>query len=193
MKKPIDCYPFENYSKWMSDNIGLGQFLTYNTPEAKFEKQPLIDISGDYVLVSRARIDNRDELYRIFGFQEKELFKIPDSYFIMEAFKKWGKDCVHYLLGDWAFAIWDKGKKELFIARDHHGNTGLYYYSSSSTFVFSSNMRSLLELDQVPKKENELFLTKLLVIWKRKGEETAYENIYRLPPAHHLTISSKKF
>jgi asparagine synthase (glutamine-hydrolysing) len=193
MKYPIKQWGPENSSNWLNENIGLGQLLSYNTPEAKFEKLPLTDLSGNLILVSRARIDNRDELSKIFGFPANELSTIPDSRFIMEAFKKWGKECVDHLLGDWAFAIWDKQKKELFVARDHHGNTGLFYYHSNNMFVFSSSIKSLLALKEIPKEINELFVTKVLVSWPRDGEETAYKNIYRLPPAHHLTISAEKF
>ncbi len=193
MKDPINHWGPECSSNWIHENMGLGQLLSYNTPEAKFEKLPLTDKSGNFILVSRARIDNRDELSKTFGFATNELASTPDSCFIMEAFKKWGEECVHHLLGDWAFAIWNKKNKELFVARDHHGNTGLYYYYSGNMFVFSSSIKSLLALKEIPNEINELFVTKVLTSWPHDGEETAYKNIYRLPPAHHLSISKEKF
>mgnify|MGYP000865119451 CR=1 FL=1 len=193
MKAPISQWGPEVSSAWIEGNTGLGHLLSYNTPEALHEKQPLTDTSGRYVLVSRARIDNRDELKNELGIPGNEMATTPDSVFILAAFKKWGKDCVHHLLGDWAFAIYDKMKQELFIARDHHGNTGLFWFRSSDVFVFGSSIKSLLANGDVSKEINDLFVTKILVSWPPLGHETAYSRIFRLPPAHYLLISKESF
>lgn len=193
MKAPIRKWGPEASSSWIEGNTGLGHLLSYNTPEALHEKQPLTDASGRYVLVARARIDNRDELQKILGIPGNEMATTPDSVFILAAFKKWGKDCVHHLLGDWAFAVYDKMKQELFLARDHHGNTGLFYFRSSNVFVFGSSIKSLLAIPDVSKEINELFVTKILVSWPLLGHETAYSRIFRLPPAHFLLISKESF
>lgn len=192
MKKAIEHLPFEGYSEWENEQIGFGHFLSYNTPEAVYEKQPLVDYSDRYILVARARIDNRNDLNNFFGFSANELATIPDSRFILEAYITWGNNCVDYILGDWAFAIWDKQKKELFVARDHHGNTGLFYYHSARRFYFASSVKSLLALPEIPITINELFVAKVLSSIPRDGEETAYKNIFRLPPAHFLTVSEEK-
>ena len=193
MKASIRLWGPEASSSWIEGNTGLGHLLSYNTPEALYEKQPLTDTSGRYVLVSRARIDNRDELQTEFAIPGNEMATTPDSFFILAAFKKWGRDCVHHLLGDWAFAIWDKMKQELFIARDHHGNTGLFYFRSPDVFVFGSSIKSLLANGNVSKEINELYITKILVSWPPLGHETAYSQIFRLPPAHFLLISKESF
>jgi asparagine synthase (glutamine-hydrolysing) len=193
MKIPITQWGPEASGNWIKRNVGLGQLLSYNTPEARFEKLPFADPSDRYVMVSRARIDNREELQRQFNVPDNEMASTPDSFFIIESFRKWGKNCVDYLVGDWAFAIWDQQKKELFLARDHHGNTGLFYYQSSGIFVFSSSLRSLLVHKAVTAEINELFVTKILVSWPPLGHETAYNNICRLPPAHYLLISEETF
>ena len=191
MKTPIAQWGPEASGNWIKRNVGLGQLLSYNTPEARHEKLPCTDSSDRYVIVSRARIDNRDELQRVFGVPEKEMASTPDSFFIIESFKKWGKNCVDHLLGDWAFAIWNQLKRELFLARDHHGNTGLFYYRSSGVFVFSSSIRSILAHKAVTVEINDLFVTKILVSWSTLGNETAYNNIFRLPPAHYLQVSEE--
>ena len=193
MKIPIAKWGPEASGNWIKRNIGLGQLLSYNTPESRYEKLPFTDVSDRYVMVSRARIDNREELQRVFNVLENEIASTPDSFFILESFKKWGKNCVDHLLGDWAFAIWDQLKRELFLARDHHGNTGLFYYKTSNVFIFSSSLGSLLEHKTVPVEINELFVTKILVSWAPLGHETAYNNIFRLPPAHYLLISEETF
>jgi asparagine synthase (glutamine-hydrolysing) len=193
MKIPIAQWGTEASGNWVKKNVGLGQLLSYNTPEARYEKLPFTDASDRYIMVSRARIDNREVLQCIFGVPEKEMSSTPDSFFILESFKKWGKNCVDHLLGDWAFAIWDQLKRELFLARDHHGNTGLFYYKSSNVFIFSSSLRSLLAHKAVPVEINELFVTKILVSWSPLGHETAYSNINRLPPAHYLVVSEETF
>lgn len=186
---PIGHFGPDGSASRIEENAGLGYLLSFNTPEARYEKQPLTDISGRYVLISRARIDNRDELQKVFDIPHREMATTPDSFFIMEAFLKWGKACVDYLLGDWAFAVWDRAGKELFVARDHHGNTGLVYYRSQDVFIFSSSIKSLLNCSLVSRDINEMFLVKILLSWNPNGGETAYRNIHRLPPSHYLSVS----
>lgn len=139
-------------------------------------------------LLTSSRLDNKVELGRLLNLSEKE----PDTIFIAAAYRRWGKNCVDYLTGDWIFFLYDKNIRELFLARDHFGNTGLFYYHNDGFLVFSSDIRQLLALKKIPKRLNELFVVKTLVAWPRAGEETAYEGIFRLPPAHYLEVKDQK-
>ena len=156
--------------------------------DTEFQKAnfPLYSDSNINLIVS-SRIDNKADLGRILNLSEKE----PDCCFIAAAYHKWGKKCVDHLTGDWIFVLYDKITQELFLAKDHFGNTGLFYYKSDRFFAFSSDIRYLLLQNQVPKRVNELFVTKTLVAWPKEGTETAYEGIFRLPPAHYLEVKNR--
>ncbi|MCP5052922.1 MAG: asparagine synthetase B, partial [bacterium] len=141
---------------WNEGAIGLGHLMLRNTPESLHESLPMKSRCERYVITSHARIDNREELLKAFDIPAPEHPRTPDSALILEAYQKWGEECVHRLLGDWAFALWDKRERKLFIARDHHGVSGLYYYHGPQFFAFSPGLSGLLALPGVPRRLNEL-------------------------------------
>jgi asparagine synthase (glutamine-hydrolysing) len=94
------------------------------------------------------------------------------------------------VLGDWVCAIWDARQRRLFIARDHYGSTGLYYYHSPTLFAFASCLKGLFALSQVPRRLNGLRVVQVIVSWPEHGAPTAYEEICRLPPAHTLAVTA---
>ena len=192
MKKAMDFWGPDGEGLWIEDTCGLGNLLYYNTPEALYEKLPVTDISGNLVMTAGARIDNREKLFRIFDISLGRRLTMPDSALMLMAYEKWGDACSDHLVGDWALAIWDRRERKLFLARDHHGITALYYYKGDGFFVFSSSLKGILCLPQVPKKINEYKIAQLLVNWNEGGPTTCYLDIMRLPPAHTLTVKDGK-
>ncbi len=174
-----------------SGPVGLGQLMLYNTPEAHLEQLPRQTASG-LLLTAEARIDNRAELCQMFNIPQPERAQTTDSELIELAYDKWGEDCPDYLLGDWSFAIWNPQTHRLFVARDHQGNTSVYYFQDAQRFIFASSREALLALG-VPRHLNELYLAQVLISWSAyHGERTIDLDIYRLPPAHTMTITPKK-
>jgi len=147
------------------------------------------------VITADARIDNRDELIESLRLQNLPVEKITDSDLILAAYQHWGEDCPNYLLGDFAFVIWDQHKQQLFCARDHFGVKPFYYYSSETAcsekaFVFASEMKGIFCHPEVPKMLNETRIADYLVPMFHDTRITSYQHIFRLPPAHYLTLSA---
>ncbi len=92
------------------------------------------------VITADARIDNRNELSKLLGVEDHD--NIPDTYFILRAYEKWKEKCPEYLLGDFAFVIWDPNDETLFCARDHMGVKPFYYYLSDNLFVCASELKA---------------------------------------------------
>lgn len=184
---------------WQDGPIGLGHLLLHNTPQANGESLPLRDPASGVVLTAHARIDNREELigelqitnYEL-GIRKGESSAIPDGALMLQAYLHWGEDCVHHLVGDWAFAAWDPHRRTLFIARDPCGISSLYTYRSSRCFAFASCIKALLALPEVPQRPNLFRIAQVLTSWPGDGIQTAYEEIYQLPPAHTLTVTPEK-
>ncbi|MFO7658951.1 MAG: asparagine synthase-related protein [Bacteroidales bacterium] len=109
-----------------------------------------------------------------------------DTACILHAYRKWGHGCVNYIEGDFAFAIWDSKKRELFCARDPVGIRPFYYSQQGQGFVFASELRfvSAAMADGVHLSDG--FLLDSLVTVVSEKHETAFDNIFRLPPAHRL-------
>ena len=179
---------------WFEKNIGFGNCMFYTTPESVGEILPYIDKDNGLVITADARIDAREELAKKLGLSQRLKEGISDSQLILAAYSKWQTKCIHYLLGDFAFLIWDKKQQQLFCARDHLGVKPFYYHVSEHIFVAGSEVRTILNVPQVPKRINEARIADYLVEQLEGINKTStfYESISRLPPAHTLLISKEK-
>lgn len=179
-------------SVWHDGPCGLGQLLLYNTPEALHERLPRAVDGGRLAITAEARLDNRDDLCDRFGISPPERPQTPDSDLILHAYETWGEDCPDHLLGDWSFAIWNPTERRLFLARDHHGNTALFYHHDAHRFAFASSRKALLALG-VSRRLNELYLAQVLVSWTAYHAAATIDlDISCLPPAHAMTITSER-
>ncbi len=178
---------------WCEGEVGFGHRLLWTTPESLLEVQPLANSNGNCILTADARIDNRDELIATLELVESPV-KITDSDLILAAYQRWGKDCPEYLVGDFAFAIWDTSEQQLFCARDHLGiKPFYYYYQPGKIFLLASEMKAFFCLPQVPQRINEVRLGDFITLMLEDKVITSYENVFRLPPAHSLIINQNKF
>ena len=115
-------------------------------------KQPMVDQTNGNVLIFNGEIYNfnqiRTELKNI-GYK---FFTNGDTEVVLNAYKKWGIDCLKKFEGMFAFAIWDNVKKHLFIARDKFGEKPFFYtFSKKYGFLFSSEIKSFLGVNEIKK------------------------------------------
>jgi asparagine synthase (glutamine-hydrolysing) len=179
---------------WQQDFIGLGHQMRWSTPEALAETLPFINQRQDLVITADARIDNREELLMAFGLtQLSQEQLISDSELILAAYDRWGEDCPQHLLGDFAFAIWDVRRQQLFCARDHFGVRAFYYHKTANCFAFASEIKALLCLDHIPCRVNPLRVSDYVAVYFEDVESTFYHDIFRLAPAHSLVVTPHEF
>jgi asparagine synthase (glutamine-hydrolysing) len=176
---------------WIGESAGLGQVLLRSTPEACHETMPLWDDDRQTVLVAAARLDNRDELCDAFGIPSSERPTTPDGQLVQRAFQRWGESSPQHLLGDWSFAAWKPRERRLFVARDHIGVTGLFYYFQPPFFAFASGLEALLALPEIPHRLDEFHFARYLAIVPGDHDHTAWENVRTLLPAHSLVVTSE--
>lgn len=175
---------------WVESSVGFGHRMLWTTPESLLEKLPFTDSTGELVITSDARIDNREELINILQFNNCPSEKITDSQLILAAYKKWGNSCPEHLLGDFAFVIWDQRNQSLFCARDHFGiKPFYYYYKEGKTFVFGSEIKALFSFNQIPRRLNEVRIGDFLALMMEDRTITSYQDVLRLPPAHTMVIN----
>jgi len=112
-----------------------------------------------------------------------------DTETIVHLYEQYGKACVDYLRGMFAFAIWDAKKKLLFIARDRLGIKPLYYMRSGNRFVFASEIKVLLAHPDTRPAIQHAALPEYLAFGYLSGAETLYHGIYKLMPGHWMELS----
>jgi asparagine synthase (glutamine-hydrolysing) len=173
------------------DTVGLGHCLMRVNNEDMFEAQPLRDSEANLTLVADCRIDNREELAEAFGLSAANTRDMPDSAFILRAYKKWGEECAEHVIGDFAFAIWDARAKRLVLGRDHMGQRGVYYHHGDNFLAFASEIKGLWALPDVPRVLSEAMLGKMLIKDRSRARGgTLYQGIAAVPCAASLTIGA---
>lgn len=169
-------------------SLGLAFCAFHDTPESRLETQPVWSHERRFLLVFDGRLDNRQQLYEQIGW-DRPLSSLGDGAIVLAAYRKWHNDCVHRLLGDFAFAVWDKIEGKLFCARDRFGAKPLYYFIDGEVFVFASEIGALRAIPVVPLRINEQRVGDFFSGVVLDHTTTFYANISRLAPAHFLEVS----
>jgi asparagine synthase (glutamine-hydrolysing) len=111
-----------------------------------------------------------------------------DTETILHAFEEYGSDCVQHLRGMFAFAIWNRKTKKLFIVRDRLGIKPLYYQLTPERLLFGSEIKVILAHAGARPEFNGATLPEYLAFGYLSGEETFYTGIRKLLPGHTMTI-----
>lgn len=174
---------------YINGSIGLGHRRLSIIDLSEAGRQPMFSDDKRLAIVFNGEIynflDYRDDLQkRGHTFHSK-----TDTEVIIYLYREYGEKCLQYLRGMFAFAIWDEQKQQLFLARDRLGQKPLYYYCDGGRFVFSSELKGLLEDPTIPKEINYEALYDYLMYLYIPSPKTIYKNIYKLPPAHYMVCS----
>lgn len=168
--------------------LALGHCLMRVNREDIHEAQPII--ARDAMLVADLRLDNREELAAALGIAGADLAMLPDSEVLLAAWRRWGDDCARHLLGDFAFAIWDRAKGTLLLGRDHMGQRVIHYHLGDGFLAFATELAGLFAADDVPRQLNEDELARrLLMSTERTEGELIYAHINVLPGGTSLALT----
>jgi asparagine synthase (glutamine-hydrolysing) len=141
---------------WIEENTAFGHRRLSIIDLSSAANQPFIDHSGRYIIVFNGEIYNYQEVKE--QVPDYPFVTTSDTEVLIAAFARWGKGCLKYLRGMYAFVIWDRRDHEVFMARDPMGVKPLYYYHSAGTLLFASEIRALLASGLVKKELNEAAL-----------------------------------
>lgn len=116
-----------------------------------------------------------------------------DTEVIMAAYDMWGAECVKKFNGMWAFCIYDKQTDMFFLSRDRFGIKPLYYFSNGETFVFSSEVKSILEHPAVLAIPNKLYIDEYVAGRAMEHlRETSFKNIYRFAFSSYAQVTRQE-
>ncbi len=116
-----------------------------------------------------------------------------DTEVVLAAYVQWGEACLRRFNGMWAFAIWDRQERTLFLARDRFGIKPLYYLATSRRFAFASEMKAFLALDDYrPMLNDGLVPAMLQSSYSLEGttDDTLMAGVKRLPAGHTLRVTA---
>jgi asparagine synthase (glutamine-hydrolysing) len=176
---------------WMDERAALAHRMLHTTAESLIEVQPVVRQREGLTLVADARIDNRDELTAILGIPRDT--RPSDSEIIAAAYLRWGPECVHRLVGDFAFAIWNARYQTLFCARDPMGVKPLYFARPGRAFAFASEIKALFTIPDVDAAIDAEQVALFLGWSQDDPSRTIYKSVMRLPAGHTLLVSAERF
>ena len=171
---------------YISNRVGLGH-RRLSIIDIEGGKQPMSNEDGSLWIIFNGEIYNFNDLKK--ELENRHVFKTKsDTEVILHLYEEKAENCVKYLRGMFAFAIYDKPNQKLFISRDHLGQKPLYYYHDRDTFAFASEIKSLLtmknNLREIDCKALYEYLTARIITSPR----SMFHKIKKLHPGHFLVF-----
>ena len=170
---------------FVESNIGLGH-RRLSIIDLEGGAQPIGNEDGQMQIVFNGEIYNFIELR-----QELEAFghkfrTRSDTEVIVHGYEQWGTNCVSHFNGIFAFAIWDKISRQLFLARDHLGVKPLYYIQLKNQMLFASEIKSILQNEEFQREVDLTSLGQLFTFRYVPSPNTLFKGIKKIPPAHWM-------
>ncbi|MDQ2804633.1 MAG: asparagine synthase (glutamine-hydrolyzing), partial [Pseudomonadota bacterium] len=151
--------------------------------------QPMYNEDGSVVVVFNGMIYNFQDLVPELRTLGHDVRTSCDTETIIHAWESWGPECLAHLDGMFAFALWDRRRRTLFLARDRLGKKPLYYATlPDGRFVFGSEMAALAEVPALPRQLSATAVEDFFAFGYVPDPATIYQGIARLPAAHYLLL-----
>jgi asparagine synthase (glutamine-hydrolysing) len=150
--------------------------------------QPISNEDGSLWVVFNGEIYNHLALREQLIARGHHYCTHSDTETILHLFEEYGADCVQHLRGMFAFAIWNRNTKTLFIARDRLGIKPLYYKLTPERLLFGSEIKAVLAHGGIRPEFNRTALPEYLAFGYLSGEESFYNGIKKLMPGHTMTF-----
>ena len=151
-------------------------------------RQPMASPSGRFLISFNGEIYNFRELIREMGIDPHSLRTSSDTEILLLAWERWGSSCLERLVGQWAFALYDREERRLWLVRDRFGEKPIYYHRCPEALTFASTIRSLLKAPWIPREIDADRLAEYLTLRYVVSPGTVLREVMKIPPGHLLTL-----
>jgi asparagine synthase (glutamine-hydrolysing) len=174
--------------EWSDGTCALGHRRLAIIDLSEAGRQPMGNEGGTIQVTFNGEIYNFVALRRELRGLGHRFRTRTDTEVIVHAYERWGTRCVERLRGMFAFAVWDRRRRRLFLARDRVGKKPLFYTRQADRFLFASELQGLLVDPAVPREVDFAALDAYLSYGYIPAPATAFLGVAKLPPAHWLTL-----
>jgi asparagine synthase (glutamine-hydrolysing) len=176
---------------YFGDGVALGHLRLAIIDLSDGGVQPFPSADGSLQLLHNGEIYNYRELRAELEAKGHSFRTRTDTEVLLAAYQEWGERCVERFNGMWAFAIWDERRRSLFCSRDRFGVKPFYYRNAGGRFVFASELKAFRRAGS-PLAPNERVIHDFLAHASLDHtEETFFDGILRLLPAHSLSFGAE--
>jgi asparagine synthase (glutamine-hydrolysing) len=176
---------------FVENGLGLG-FRRLSIIDLTGGHQPMSNEDQTVTVVFNGEIYNFVELRTDLQHQGHTFRTSSDTEVIVHGFEAWDDDVVHHLNGMFAFAVWDRRRRKLLLARDRLGIKPLFYALKSDTLAFASEIKSLLLLPGFDQAVSDRGVFEYFSHHFIPGSGTIYQNIQKLKPGALLTVADRQ-
>lgn len=179
-------------SGYLTDKgFGMG-FRRLSIIDLRDGHQPLSNENKTIWIVFNGEIYNYKQLREMLVKKGHQFRTQSDTEVIVHLYEDYGRNCVRYLRGMFAFVVWDKEKRRLFASRDFFGIKPFYYYHDNEKIVFGSEIKSILAAGGIKREVSPESLLNFLTFQYVPEPNTMFQGIYKLPPAHWMQVSNNR-
>jgi asparagine synthase (glutamine-hydrolysing) len=168
--------------------VGLGHRRLAIIDLSPAGKQPMATDDARLVMIYNGEIYNFRELRVELEALGCQFRSRTDSEVLLKAYQQWGEGCLERFNGMFAFAILDRQRRELFLARDRYGIKPLYYWNNGSTLLFGSEVKSFMEQPSFSKRLNLPGLMEYLTFQNFFTDQTLLEGVRLLPAGSFMKV-----
>jgi len=176
---------------YINKNIGLGH-KRLSIIDIATGHQPMTNKDQTIWIVYNGEVYNFIELRKDLVKKGYKFKTKSDTEVVLNLYQAYGEKCLEKLNGMFAFVIWDSKKNQLFAARDRLGIKPFYYFFDEKSFVFASEIKSILQDKNIKAQPNNKAINDYLTFQFCLGEKTFFQGIKKLLPGHYLVIKNNK-
>jgi len=153
--------------------------------------QPIHNEDGSIWVIYNGEIFNYPEIRRDLETRGHQFYTQSDTEVLVHLYEDCGPNFFKYLNGQFAFALWDKSKKQLLLGRDRLGIRPLFYYHGKGRLAFSSEIKALFADSRIPRTIDFQTLSDIFTCWAPLGGLTPFQKIYQILPGHYALFSKE--
>src|SRR6266850_2007192 len=168
------------------DRLTLGHRRLAILDLSETGRQPMESAGGRYVVAFNGEIYNYRELVRELDIPRQSLRSSSDTEVLLHAWERWGVACLDKLVGQWAFAIYDRRDEVLWLVRDRFGEKPLFFHETPGALTFASTLASLVSVPWISRDVSPEALSEYLTLRYVISPRTLLREARKVPPGHYL-------
>jgi len=179
----------DDAGEYVDGAVGLGNVRLAIIDLSSAARQPMANETGQVIVTYNGEIYNFHELRIELQAAGYRFYSRSDTEIVVRAWEAWGERCVERFNGMFAFAVWDRRQRRLFLARDRYGIKPLYYSRDGQRLAFASEIKALLRLPGISARICYPALSEYFTFQNIFTDMTLFEGIRLLPGGCTLTVN----